>query len=121
MNGNSPVIDTAFANKYYRGDKNNNELSRKLGSNQELEVIFQNPLTLIERFCEAQKKFVFLIKENQIIRELLDDKASIRDYYDSLSDDEVQDGGHNPFAYSFFKCSLSIGYTEIPRFSKKAC
>ena len=88
-NGNSPVIDTAFVNKYYSGDKNNNELSRKLGSKQELEVIFPNPLTLIERFSEAQKKFVLLIKENQIIREILDDKASIRDYYDSFSENKV--------------------------------
>lgn len=89
----SPIINTKFVNRYYSGDKHNNELSKALLNKQDLKVIFPNPFSLVKRFCEAQKKFVLIIKDNLIIREMLDDKATIRDYYDSFADQDTSSNG----------------------------
>ncbi|WP_222165878.1 hypothetical protein [Edaphocola aurantiacus] len=87
--GNTPVIDTVFVNRFYAGEKRKEELSSLLFNKQDLEVLFPNPLELIHAFCEAQKRFVLLIRDNPHVREILNDKATIREFYESLSDSDT--------------------------------
>lgn len=90
-NGNKPIIDTEFVSRYFAGEKHNDELSAQLSNKQDLEVTFPNPLNLITQFCEAQENFVQLIRDDKSIRDILNDKATIRDYYNTLYDSSSDD------------------------------
>ncbi len=86
VNKNTPIIDTEFVQKYYSGDSKNKELMRELINKKDLTVLYPNPYDLIVEFCDAQKKFSDLISKNQIIREILDDTATIKEYYEDNND-----------------------------------
>lgn len=88
--GAEKIIDTEFVNAYYAGDKKNEELYALLAKKKEVMVLFPNPITLIDEFCKAQNKFVKLIEENAGYRDLLDNEATIRDYYNELDKDIAQ-------------------------------
>lgn len=83
-----PVIDTDFIEKYYTGDKRNNELYKMLSKTSGLTVVFPDPSELMKEFVESQKKFVELIENNEIVREFLNDKATIEDYFSENEDKE---------------------------------
>jgi len=53
-------------------------------------VLFPDPVIITEQFCKAQKKFVELIEQNQKYRYLLDNQATIHDFYIHLDKDECQ-------------------------------
>lgn len=76
-----PTINSDFINKFYNGDKNNKELYEKLGKKENLLVMFPDPIELIKEFTSAQKKFVKLISENSIARELLEDQTTIEKHF----------------------------------------
>ena len=76
------VINTEFVKKFYAGDKKNNELYKLLSNKENVLVVYPDPKKLINDFCDIQKKFCDLIAENQMIREILDDKATIKNYYE---------------------------------------
>lgn len=77
-----PIINSEFVNKYYAGDKNNKELFKILYKQEDLLVLFPNPKELTERFCEAQKKFKELIVENRLVRDILNDNATIKEHFE---------------------------------------
>lgn len=77
------LIDDKFVKEFYFGFKNNNKLDKLLSKNEEFVVVFPNPLELIKEFITAQNKFVLVIKENEIVREILDNKATIRDFFEN--------------------------------------
>ncbi|WP_456460004.1 hypothetical protein [Reichenbachiella sp.] len=75
------VIDTQFVKKYYKGDNLNNKLYTELTKKEDVVVVFPNPIDLMSRFSDAQQKFVNVIEENEIVRDLLDDKATIKNHF----------------------------------------
>ncbi|SFA89506.1 hypothetical protein SAMN05660845_0848 [Flavobacterium swingsii] len=84
----NPFLDSDFMKKYYSGDKNNNELYKTLIRKEDLYVEFPNPINLITKFTEAQKKFAEIISKNEIVREMLNDKTTLEEYF-SQSEDEI--------------------------------
>jgi len=78
----SIIIDNAFVNKYYKGDKLNNELYKLLRKKEDLVVIFPNPIKLITAYCKTQKQFKSLITSNKLVRDILEDEASIQEYFE---------------------------------------
>lgn len=77
----NPFLDSEFIKKYYSGDKNNNELYKILIRKEDLYVEFPNPVNLITKFTKAQKKFVEIISKNEIVREMLNDKTTLEQYF----------------------------------------
>lgn len=84
------IIDTIFVNKYYAGRDHNVELYNELLKERDITVLFPDPVNIIEQFCKAQKKFVDLIEQNQKYRDLLDNQATIHDFYIHLDEDECK-------------------------------
>lgn len=84
------IIDTMFVNRYYGGPNHNEELFEKLLKKKDITVVFPNPVIFIEQFCQAQKKFVDLIQQNKTYRDLLENKATIHDFYNHLEDNYSQ-------------------------------
>ena len=79
---NGSIIDTNFVKEYYSGDKNNPKLYQKLIKKENFLVLYPDPVVLITRFIEAQRKFVATIAENEIIREILESKATIKTFFE---------------------------------------
>lgn len=79
---NEIVIDTEFVKEYYAGEKKNNELYKLLSNKKNVSIVYPDPKRLIKEFCDVQKKFCDLIAKNQMVREILDDKATIKNYYE---------------------------------------
>lgn len=80
-------IDTDFVMKYYAGSKENKELFNVLNLKEDVEVIFPNPVELIDEFMKCQQFFKDLISNNEIVRIILDDSATIKNYYENMQDD----------------------------------
>lgn len=85
-----PLINNEFVKKYYSGDSRDKELVKELSNKEELTVLHPNPLELITEFCNTQKKFSELISKNQLVREILDDIATIKDYYQTENAEESE-------------------------------
>lgn len=79
----STIIDNNFVDKYFKGDKLNNELYKVLAKKEFIVVLFPNPIKLIEEYCTTQKKFKDLISSNQLVRDILGDEASIKNYFEN--------------------------------------
>lgn len=81
----SPIIDSNFVDKFYAGDKKNKELFKQLNKKENIIVTFPNPIKLIKEFTKAQKKFTEIISNNEIVRDLLENKTTIENHF--LEDD----------------------------------
>ncbi len=79
----SLIIDTAFVQKYYCGESKNKELYAKLSNIEYIDVLLPNPNKLIVEFCEVQLNFYNLIKDNKIVRDIFEDKATIKNYFET--------------------------------------
>ncbi|UKM65050.2 hypothetical protein GSB9_01612 [Flavobacteriaceae bacterium GSB9] len=77
----NPTIDTDFVNEFYSGDRKNRELYKKLNKKEKVLICFPDPIKLIKEFTEAQRKFVDVISNNEIIRDLLDNKTTIENHF----------------------------------------
>jgi hypothetical protein len=77
------IIDTSFVQKYYSDGSKNKELYTKLSNIEYIEVLLPNPNKLIIEFCEVQLNFYNLIKDNKIVRDIFEDKATIKNYFET--------------------------------------
>lgn len=75
------LIDDDFVKEFYSGTDQNQKLHIRLSNKEGVVVLFPNPIELMKRFVGAQAKFVELIRDNALIREILDDKASIKAHF----------------------------------------
>ena len=82
INPEKVIINTEFVEKFYKGDKTNTELYRTLKKKEDLIVLFPNPEKLTEQYLLAQQSFKNLISENSIVREILEDEATIKEYFE---------------------------------------
>lgn len=82
------VIDNKFTKEYYSGDKNNNKLYNLMKKKENIHVIFPDPVQLIKEFVIAQKTFVEMIAQNEIIRDVLNNEATISEYFANAAADE---------------------------------
>lgn len=83
----STIINSAFVNKFYAGNKKNRDLYNKLNKKADVLVCFPNPVELIKEFTKAQKKFSEMIANNEIVRDLLENKTTIENHFIKETDE----------------------------------
>jgi hypothetical protein len=74
-------IDQEFVDYYYASDANNSKLHSLLTNKKDVVVIFPNLAVLISELCIAQKKFIEVLSKNEVYREILEGKTTMKDYY----------------------------------------
>jgi hypothetical protein len=77
----SIVIDQEFVNEYYSGPEKNNKLWQMLQNKNGIGVVFPDPVSLTSRFCEAIHRFISLVKENEVYKEVLASKTTYENYF----------------------------------------
>lgn len=85
------VIDSAFTKEYYSGDKKNLKLYDILARRDNVVVRFPNPVKLTKQFMRALQKFVSIIAENEMVREMLESETMVKRYFSAEAQDESQD------------------------------
>ena len=82
------IINDQFVDHYYRGihdhekqKKKNQELYNKLRNQSSVLVLYPNMPSLTKSFCYALEKVVTLISNNEVYAEILNDEATISDYF----------------------------------------
>lgn len=71
------IIDTGVVEKFYKGKDNNFELYNLLTKKEDMVVLFPDPIDLMKRYTEAQERFILEISENEVVRNILESKATI--------------------------------------------
>jgi hypothetical protein len=86
------VINESFIDTYYKGQsdidkqrKNNNDLYLKIRNKKNILVVFPNVIKITEKFCYAAIVFFNIIKDNPIYIEILNDEATLVDYFENQS------------------------------------
>jgi hypothetical protein len=85
---NPVVIDEKFVMLHYSAEDSDRskKLYDALANKNKVIVKLPDPVAIITEFCDAQKKLVDLIEKNQVYRELLNERASLSDYF--VDDDD---------------------------------
>jgi len=81
------IIDQKFVDEYYSGEKENNKLFSLLSNKKNVVVLLPTLDKLIADFCVGQKKFIDIISNNEVFRELLDEKSTMKNYFEGETDD----------------------------------
>lgn len=79
-------IDQKFVDEFYSGDKENNKLYILLSNKKDVVVLLPTLSELIAEFCVGQKKFIDIISNNEVFRELLDEKSTLKNYFGGETD-----------------------------------
>lgn len=79
------VIDQEFVSKYYSGSERNAELFRLLTNKTNVAVLFPNVEELTHDFIAGIHKFIELIRDNAVYREILDARSTYENYFESTS------------------------------------
>jgi len=77
----SLVIDQTFVNEHYSSPTHNKKLWDSLQNKTDVAVMFPNPETLTRGFCAAAKKFIAVVRENEVFREILASRSTYANYY----------------------------------------
>jgi hypothetical protein len=80
------IIDTEFVFKYYSGDTYKNELFKILTNKSNIVVEVPNIKKLTDDFIDGLERFVQLIENNEVYREILNDKATFENYFTEETD-----------------------------------
>ena len=78
-------IDQSFIDEYYSDGEKNTKLYKTLSNKKDVIVLLPDYSELIHEFCAAQKKFIELISKNEVFRELLDGKSTLKNYFEGES------------------------------------
>jgi len=79
----SVVIDESFIKQHYSGSSNKGDLTKKLRNKTNVLVKWPALVELTDAFCTAYEKFTLLILNNEVYREILEDEATIVEYFES--------------------------------------
>lgn len=83
------MINQEFIDRYYSGSSENTKLYQILTNKKDVIVIFPNLSDIIKDFCSAQTKFIELISQNEMIKELLNGQSTLNDFY---SNEDLTEG-----------------------------
>ncbi|MGI4871500.1 MAG: hypothetical protein ACRYFX_10015 [Janthinobacterium lividum] len=96
QNGGKIIIDSAFTREYYSGDKKNPKLYEVLARRSDVAVSFPNPVELTKQFMRALQKFVAVINENEMAREMLESETMVKRHFSAENEDaEAEDSADN--------------------------
>jgi len=77
----SQIIDEPFILTYYSNNDDNDKLFQVLENKEKVLVVFPNITKLIKGFAEEANKFVSIVENNEVYREILTTKSTFLDYY----------------------------------------
>ena len=77
------VIDQEFVLTYYAGPDNNSKLHKLLTNKTNVAVLFPNVLKLTEDVCSCIHKFINVIGNNEVYREVLNSRTTFDNYFDT--------------------------------------
>ncbi|WP_020394807.1 hypothetical protein [Thiolinea disciformis] len=80
------IIDQEFVNRHYSSSAPNKELWRALQNQKDIAVLFPEPEELTRKFCEAVKKFIEVIRDNAVYREVLMEYSTYENFYTNEND-----------------------------------
>jgi hypothetical protein len=80
------IIDNGFVFKYYSGDDNKKDLFKQLTNKDNVVVEIPNLELFTEEFTDGLIKFVQLIENNEVYREIIRDKSTIENYFTEDTD-----------------------------------
>ncbi len=84
------IIDNAFVYKFYSDGNNNKELFKLIANKDEVIVELPNVVKLTEGFCEELNSFVKIIANNEVYRDILNDKSTIENYFTEEIDNNLK-------------------------------
>jgi len=83
------VINDSFVNTYYKGNADagernnmNKELLKKLKNKRDILVLYPDIAALTKKMCFSYNKFIELITKNEVYIDILNDEATINDYFE---------------------------------------
>lgn len=76
------IIDQEFVLEYYAGPDNNSKLHKLLTNKNDVAVLFPNVVELTVDFCSGLHKFVDVIRDNDVYREILNSRATFDNYFE---------------------------------------
>lgn len=75
------IIDESFILSFYSNNEDNDKLYQKLENKEKILVIFPNIKKMIDGFVEEATKFVSIVENNEVYREILTTKGTFLDYF----------------------------------------
>lgn len=85
----SLVIDQQFVNEHYSSPTHNKKLWDALQNKRDVAVLFPNPERLTRDFCVAANKFISVVRDNSVFREILASRSTYENYY--LREEKAED------------------------------
>ena len=98
------VIDQQFVIDYYSGPAKNAKLYKQLENKKDIAVLYPDPLALTQRFNDAIRKFIDLIKNNEVYREVLASRTSYENYFSKEDETKAPE----------IATPSAVGYPERP-------
>lgn len=79
----SAIVDTAFVRDNFNAEAKSRSAAvrQKLQNKADIAVLFPDPKTLTEQFCEAASKFFDLAEKNEVYREILANISTYETYF----------------------------------------
>jgi hypothetical protein len=91
------TINDSFVETYYKGERDpdkqkarNKELYKILRNESSICVVLPDIAKLTEKLCYSLKAFAKLICENQVYIEILNDEATIQDYFENQGEADLK-------------------------------
>lgn len=89
------TINDQFVTNYYKGESDqikqkskNKELYSMLSNKQNIKVLFPDMTQLVKKLCYSINSFKDLILKNQVYIDILNDEATIADYFENQEEGE---------------------------------
>jgi hypothetical protein len=76
------IIDQQFVLEYYAGADNNPKLHKQLTNKKDVAVVFPNVVQLTTEFCQCVHKFIDVIRNNAVYREVLNSRTTYDNYFE---------------------------------------
>ena len=79
----SAIIDTQFVRDHFNAEakSRSSAVRNKLQNKSDIAVLFPDPKSLIESFCESASYFFDLTERNEVFREILADMTTYENYF----------------------------------------
>ena len=84
------TIDDSFINRFYKGERDpakqkatNKQLYQTLKNQVHVHVVFPSVIQLTKKICYSIEAFADLITKNQVYTEILNDEATVSNYFEN--------------------------------------
>ena len=76
------IIDQGFVDNYYSGPEKNSKLHQLLTNKKDIAVVFPNVVDVTTEFCSCIHKFIDVIRNNEVYREVLKSRTTYDNFFE---------------------------------------